>query len=104
MSEFNEKAYVDGCVDAYRVKVQMEMKNGMSPSEAQRSGARAFRAMLPLCDSMRGIQLYIACVTAGIAYGVIGGRDASAMLYAAQVAIAARKPLKQRRRKVVSNG
>ena len=61
--------------------------------EKARKHARIqFKAALPRVGPGQQRDIFIACVTAGIALEVFGGKEASQLLYAAQVMATGRKP------------
>jgi hypothetical protein len=56
---------------------------------AQEAASQAFRAAMPTITNRRMAQAYIACACAGLAAKYLTGQDARAMLYGAQLALAA---------------
>jgi hypothetical protein len=56
---------------------------------ADEAGANAFRSAMPPLLGAENIREFIACVTQGMLIGVIENKDATKLLYAAQVAFSA---------------
>ncbi len=75
------------CLDAYNAIVNKELAKGVSMITAQFEANTAYRIAMPVLDSPNSIQAYIACVAQGMNLEIFKGRDASQMLYAAQVAL-----------------
>lgn len=72
---------------AYFTEVERALSEGGTRREAKLRGEVAFKLALPELDSKEHIQAYIAAVAHGVALGIIDGKAASTMLYAAQIAI-----------------
>jgi hypothetical protein len=79
------------CLDAYNAIVKAELAKGSSPVVAENEAKTAFRVAMPALDSPNAIQAYIACVAQGLNLEIFKGRDASQMLYAAQIALSLSK-------------
>ncbi len=59
--------------------------------DAHQAANCAYREAMPPPCGVRNIRNFIACVTHGLSYGAIDGRDCSRYLYAAQVAFTTRR-------------
>lgn len=69
------------CIDAYR---QVFRASGdRIKAEA------AYRATMPIMNSNATVRAFVAAVAQGVLLGVFNGAEASKLLYAAQVALAA---------------
>jgi hypothetical protein len=68
----------------------------MTGSKAVRAAAVAYKQALPKMDTLPAIRAAITAIAQGIALEVFDGREASQLLYAAQVALAS---LQKRKRK-----
>jgi hypothetical protein len=77
------------CVDAYNRTYKTERAARRDEIPAIRSAQRAFRAALPPLVGHENIRDFIACIAQSILLGAIDTNDASKLLYAAQVALAA---------------
>jgi hypothetical protein len=77
------------CVETYNRAYKAERASRRDEIAAIRSARRAFRAALPPLVGCENIRDFIACIAQGILLDVIDTADASKLLYAAQVAIAA---------------
>jgi len=77
------------CVEAYNGAYKTERASRRDEIAAIRSARRAFRAALPPLSGLENIRDFIACIAQAILLDVIDTADASKLLYAAQVAIAA---------------
>ncbi len=62
-------------------------REGMEKAERRRLAKMAYRLAMPPMADKEAIHSYIACIAHGIQVGVFDGRDASQLLYAAQVAL-----------------
>jgi len=77
------------CVDAYSRTYKTERARTRSQDTAINCARKAFRAALPSLVGRENIRDFIACIAQAILLDVIDTADASKLLYAAQVAIAA---------------
>jgi hypothetical protein len=77
------------CVDAYNRTFKTERVTPREEIAAIRCAQKAFRAALPPLVGQENIRDFIACVAQAILLGAIETNDASKLLYAAQVALAA---------------
>ena len=67
---------------------------------AKVAAAMAFRCCMPQLVNRQSVQCFIACVAAGMLHGYILGKEANALLFAAQGALSAMpKPRARRARK-----
>jgi hypothetical protein len=77
------------CVEAYDRAYRAERASRRDEIAAIRSARKAFRTALPPLGGLENIRDFIACIAQAILLEVIDTADASKLLYAAQVAIAA---------------
>ena len=77
------------CVEAYNRACKTGRASLRDEIAAIRSARRAFRAAFPPLAGPENIRDFIACIAQAILLDVIDTADASKLLYAAQVAIAA---------------
>jgi hypothetical protein len=77
------------CVEAYTCAYKNERASRRDEIAAIRCARRAFRAALPPLAGLENIRDFIACIAQAILLDVLDTADASKLLYAAQVAIAA---------------
>lgn len=69
--------------------------NGYTQQERRKLAIMAYKLAMPPMTDKPAIHSYIACVAYGIQVGVFNGRDASQLLYAAQVALSLLKEPKE---------
>ncbi len=88
------------CCNAYREAYRAALENrenrgyGMTEEEhyePDAEGEQAYADALPPLLGVRSIRNFIACVAHGSAKGMLGGSDASRLLYAAQIAFFTRR-------------
>lgn len=79
-------AAVDRCMEAWNRIYLPARANGGSNCAASYSAAPAFRAAMPKLNTPSDIRDFIACTAQGILIGAIDEKQASRLLYAAQVA------------------
>jgi hypothetical protein len=77
------------CVEAYTRAYKAERVRTRNQNAAMNCAQKAFRAALPTLAGRENIRDFIACIAQGILLDVIDTANASKLLYAAQVAIAA---------------
>jgi hypothetical protein len=77
------------CIEAYNRAYKTERASRRDEIAAIRSARRAFRAALPPLAGLENMRDFIACIAQAILLDVIDTADASKLLYATQVAIAA---------------
>jgi hypothetical protein len=77
------------CVDAYNRAYKMERSAGREDYAATKIAGKVLRRALPPLVGHENIRDFIACVAQSILLGAIDTNDASKLLYAAQVALAA---------------
>lgn len=77
------------CVDAYNRAYKMERSAGREDYAATKIAGKVFRRTLPPLVGHENIRDFIACVAQSILMGAIDSNDASKLLYAAQVSLAA---------------
>jgi hypothetical protein len=80
--------------DRLRVDEEIEYQNRLKKTPEAKDAARdaaqtAFRMCMPRITGRRATQAYIACVAAGVQRGYLTGKDASSLLYTAQLALSA---------------
>ena len=102
---------VKRCIIAMSAERDRAVKEGATSSERRKRAQIAYKLFMPALEDRESVKAYIACVAHGITLKVFNGRDASQMLYAAQVALSlirqqpkepgrprvAARPTKQRR-------
>lgn len=66
-------------------------ETGQPPARCLRMAAVAYKLAMPQLDTLPAIRAAIACIAQGIALEVFDGRDASQLLYSAQVALSLHK-------------
>jgi hypothetical protein len=74
------------CREAYDLRMRVVLATGEGGSQARCEAAEAFRQALPLLDSAQNIRDFIACVAYGMVLKVFFCKDATQLLYAAQIA------------------
>ncbi len=77
------------CIEAYTRTYKTQRAARRDEIPAIRCAQKAFRAALPPLIGQENIRDFIACVAQSILLGAIDSNDASKLLYAAQVALAA---------------
>lgn len=82
---------------AYQRAKQIAADKGEHPLKGKLAAKTAFRLAMPVMETREDIRAYIACVAQGLNLEVFTGRDASQMLYAAQVALSLAKQEKPAR-------
>jgi hypothetical protein len=80
---------VKRCQHEFERTFREEMRSGHSKFESRETAKLAFRCALPDLIGIDNIRDFIACLSAGLAVGILDHRDATRLLYAAQIAIAA---------------
>jgi hypothetical protein len=78
---------VKRCILAMSHEADKAEAEGISPWERKKRAQVAYKLYMPAMEDRDSIRAYIACVAHGISLKVFNGRDASQMLYAAQVAM-----------------
>ena len=66
---------------------QLAQEKGLPATKALRMACVAYKLAMPKLDSLPAIRAHIAAVAQGVTLEVFTGRDASQLLYAAQVAL-----------------
>ena len=96
------------CYEAYDRNYELAEAKRASPYDCNEAGRRAFREALPPLAGRKNIQKFIACVAQGMLMEMIGTREGTKFLYAAQVALSTfkaekslRKPGRPRRSETV---
>jgi hypothetical protein len=77
---------VDRCCNAWRDAYAAEYPKQKSDWDAEKAAIKAFILAMRIPSSEDSIRDFIACVTQGILLGVFKEKQASQLLYAAQVA------------------
>jgi hypothetical protein len=75
------------CQTIYLAAFQDALAQGQKPGEARSHAAAAYRLAMPVLTDRQAIHDAIACTAQGLVLRVFTGQEASALLYAAQVAI-----------------
>lgn len=78
---------VKRCLLAMAAEADRCNAEGVKASERRKRCQIAFKLYMPALTDRPAIKAHIACIAHGIALKVFDGRDASQMLYAAQVAV-----------------
>jgi hypothetical protein len=84
-------ATVARCIEAYADAMQDALERRQRPYEAAKEASRAFRQLMPPLSRHENIRDFIACVAQAILMEAIPGDEAARLLYAAQIAYAARE-------------
>jgi hypothetical protein len=77
------------CVDAYHRAFKAERARTRNEFAAEKCAKKAFCAALPSLIGHQNIRDFIACIAQAMLLDVVGTTEASKLLYAAQVALAA---------------
>ncbi len=80
---------VDRCVNAYNKARSETYARTEDRFAAKDAGSMAYRNTMPPLRGAENIRDFIACVAQALLFGVIKDKDASKLLYAAQVAFSA---------------
>jgi hypothetical protein len=94
------KQSADGkCLAAYQAIVSKFRGDRHSQAwcAVQDEAEEAYKANLPLMDSVEHVRAYVSAVAQGVVLGVFDGGQASKLLYAAQVALSTLHQSKPRR-------
>jgi len=89
---------LDRCRAEWHAAFELAQSKGQTTTRAARLAAVAYKLAMPKLDNLPAIKACIACIAQGVTLEVFTGRDASQLLYAAQVALTlhhakgARKP------------
>jgi hypothetical protein len=78
---------VSQCVAAWDEAHSHAKDKGQTTAAALRAATVAYKLAMPKLDNLPAIRAAIACIAHGISLEVFTGRDASQLLYAAQVAL-----------------
>jgi hypothetical protein len=78
---------LDECKAAWEQAHKTATAKGLPATRALRMAQVAYKLALPKLDGLPAIKAHIAAVAQGVALEVFTGRDASQLLYAAQVAL-----------------
>ncbi|UWZ86250.1 hypothetical protein [Occallatibacter riparius] len=78
---------LDHCKAEWSNAYQIAQEKGLPATKALRMAQVAYKLALPKLDGLPAIRAHIAAVAQGVALEVFTGRDASQLLYAAQVAL-----------------
>jgi hypothetical protein len=77
---------VEMCCDAYSDMLKKQTAAGMTSESAEKAAKMAYSTYMPKLSSRIEISDFIACVTHGMAIGILPGAEGTRLLYAAQVA------------------
>ena len=75
------------CREAWARAFELAQSKGLSQPKALRMASVAYKLAMPNLNTMPAIRATISCIAQGITLEVFDGRDASQLLYAAQVAL-----------------
>jgi len=78
---------VNHCADEWNRAYELAKSKGLPATKAVRMAAMAYKLAMPKMESLPAIHAAIAAIAHGITLEVFDGRDASQLLYAAQVAL-----------------
>jgi hypothetical protein len=78
---------LDHCKAEWHNAYQIAQEKGLPASRALRMASVAYKLAMPKLDTLPAIRAHIAAVAQGVVLEVFTGRDASQLLYAAQVAL-----------------
>jgi len=78
---------VNYCTDEWNRAYELAKSKGLPANKAVRMAAMAYKLAMPKMESLPAIHAAIAAIAHGITLEVFDGRDASQLLYAAQVAM-----------------
>jgi hypothetical protein len=81
-----EKA-LDHCKAEWTRAYEIAQEKGLPAARALRMACVAYKLAMPKLDTLPAIKAHIAAVAQGVTLEVFTGRDASQLLYAAQVAL-----------------
>ena len=86
-----ENPAVRKCSRAFLLLYARARARGDSDAEAESQGRRAYRLSMPPLTGNRNVRNFIACATHGMLIGAIDVKEATRLLYAAQVAHTSRR-------------
>jgi hypothetical protein len=78
-----------GVMQIFKDPAPVAMSGDDLTAAAWSAATAAFRCCMPQLTGRRAVQAYIACIAAGVQYKFLSGGDARALLYNAQLALAA---------------
>jgi hypothetical protein len=82
-----ESPALRACVEAFWTQIADALERGKLCHQATKEAAQAYKLSLPSMSSMDGVRDYIDAIANGVCLGVFDGKEASTLLYAAQVSI-----------------
>ena len=85
------RSIIERCVIAYNEARSEEYARTEDRFAAKDAGSMAYRNTMPPLRGAENIRDFIACVAQALLFGVIKDKDASKLLYAAQVAFSTEK-------------
>ena len=77
------------CVEAFWTQIEAQLAGGATTVQTLKAAATAYKLHLPEMRDMAGIRAYVDAVANGVCLGALDGKEASTLLYAAQIAISA---------------
>ena len=95
-----ENPAVARCARAWILFYGEARLKGDSEASARSRAAQVYRVSMPPLTGSRNLQDFIACTTYGMLLGALDGKEATRLLYAAQVAHTARR-IKSKSKKTV---
>lgn len=75
------------CKDEWTRAYQLAKAKGLPAPKALRMASVAYKLAMPNMNDLPAIRASISCIAQGVTLEVFDGRDASQLLYAAQVAL-----------------
>ena len=88
-SPIPEDSAIARCLSARQSVYREELAKGKTSFSAARDAAAAYRSAMPSLSGQENIRDFVACVAHGMLLGTIEGKNATKLLYAAQVALSA---------------
>jgi hypothetical protein len=82
-----ENLAINRCMDAWQRVYREQRAKGKPSYSASDEAASAYRKAMPPLSGHENISDFIACVAHGMLIGSIDSKDATKLLYAAQVAL-----------------
>jgi hypothetical protein len=82
---------IEHCANEWKQAYELAQSKGLQSAKAIRMATVAYKLAIPPMESLPAIRAAIACIAQGINLEVFNGRDASQLLYSAQVALSVLK-------------
>ena len=75
------------CMQTFWTTITAMLEDGQPTPDVLKGASIAFRLAMPPMTSLESIRVFVDCVAHGICIGALDGKQASSLLYAAQVAL-----------------